>query len=74
MTPLSLHRINCNDVTETLLRAMEHAGKMKYVVVLYESKDEETSPGGVITQDEVTLAQMNWLIDRFKYWLLGPSE
>ena len=67
---MPLHRINCNDVTETLMRAVEHADKMKYVIVLHESKDDEDVPGGVFTQDDVTVAQMNWMVDQFKYWLI----
>ena len=70
---MSMNRINCNDVTETLMRAVEHADKMKYVIVLYESKDDEAVPGGVFTQDDVTLAQMNWLVDGFKHWLISPE-
>ena len=69
---VELARINASSVTETLMRAVEYADKMKFVVVLYETKDEEESSGGVFTQDEVTFAQINWLLDRAKQWLLSP--
>ena len=67
---MALHRINCEgSVTDTLVRAMESAERMKHVIVLYETKDGDDSPGGVMTQPNVTLAQMNYLLDLAKHWI-----
>jgi hypothetical protein len=66
-----MKRINCDSVTDALIRATEYAGQMKHVVILYESKDEEDHPGGIFTQDDVTLAQMNYLLDKAKFWIFG---
>jgi hypothetical protein len=67
-----MKRINCDSVTEALIRAMEYADKMKHVVILYESKEEEDHPGGFFTQDDVTLANINFLLDKVKFWIFGP--
>jgi hypothetical protein len=57
-------------VTDTLMRAMENAGKMKQVIVIYEThEDNNSSTGGIFTQDDVTLAKINWLLDMGKHWL-----
>ena len=59
-------------VTETLMRAIENADGMKHVIVLYETQhDNKASSGGIYTQDEMTLAQINWLLDMGKHWLWG---
>ena len=64
-------RINCSSVTETLMRATEQADRMEFVVVLYETHDSEETPGGLITQKDVTLAEVNWLLDQAKVWLFS---
>jgi hypothetical protein len=47
-------------VTDTLMRAIENADGMKHVIVLYETQhDNKTASGGIYTQDEMTLAQIN---------------
>jgi len=57
-------------VTDTLMRAMEHADNMKQVIVLYETHEDcKTSTGGVFTQEDVTLSKINWLLDLGKHWL-----
>jgi hypothetical protein len=59
-------------VTETLMRAMENTEGMKHVIVLYETQhDNKTASGGIYTQEEMTLAQINWLLDMGKHWLWG---
>ena len=66
-----LERKNSDTVTDTLMRAMEHAEDMKHVVVLYTSKDDVSHPGGVFTQDDMTLSEMNWLLDLGKSWIFS---
>jgi len=63
-------RENFADVTDTIAKAMELAEKMKTVVIIYETyEDNEETSGGVLTQDGATLSQMNWLLDVAKAWL-----
>jgi hypothetical protein len=69
---MTFTRENCEDVTATIARAMETADQMKTVVIVYETyEDNKKSTGGVITQDTATLAQINWLIDMAKAWLMN---
>jgi hypothetical protein len=57
-------------VTDTLMHAMESADKMSHVIILYEThEDNKSSTGGVITQDDVTMSKINWLLDMAKQWL-----
>jgi hypothetical protein len=59
-------------VTDTLMSAMENAERMKHVIVLYETQhDNKRASGGIYTQDDMTLAQINWLLDMGKHWLWG---
>ena len=64
-------RIQCNSVTDTLMRAMEHAEEMDKVVVMYQTKKESDYPGGFFTQDELTLETLNYFLDRVKAWIFG---
>lgn len=65
-------RENFSDVTDTIAKAMENADKMKTVIIIYETyEDNKTSTGGVLTQDSASLSQMNWLIDMAKWWLMN---
>lgn len=63
-------RIQKSDVTEALMSALEEADRFKTVVILYETKEEDNSPGGFIYNGNVTVAEINFLIDRFKSWLM----
>lgn len=73
MEKTKLERVNCGQsVTDTLMRAMESADKMKQVIILYETHEDNTSAsGGVFTQDDMTLAKINWLLDMGKQWLFS---
>jgi hypothetical protein len=65
-------RENFVDVTDTIAKAMENADKMKTVIIIYETyEDNKTSTGGVLTQESASLSQMNWLIDMAKWWLMN---
>lgn len=61
-------------VEDVLIRAMEHADSMKHVCVVYETKDEIDYPGGFFMQKDMTLSQVNWLLDLGKTWILGDHE
>lgn len=50
---------------------MENADKMKNVIVLYETFEEAPSPGGVMMNDDATLATMNYLLDLAKSWIFS---
>lgn len=68
-------RENFADVTDTIAAAMEHAGKMKTVVILYETYESSKEfRGGVFTQEDATLSQINWLIDGAKHWVWSKGE
>lgn len=66
---MKIERIASKDVTDTLARAMENADRMKSVVVIYETQDGAESPGGVMCNDNATIAQMNYLLDLAKKWI-----
>ena len=62
-------------VTDTLMRAMECAEEMKNVIVIYEThEDSHSASGGILTQEEVPLSKINWLLDLGKSWLFSPDE
>ncbi len=63
-------RIECTDATEAIIEALENAGKMKLVLIIYDTKDDEEEEGGMIIQRGVTTASVNWLLDQAKRWLL----
>ena len=51
---------------------MENAEKMKTVIIIYETyEDNKKSSGGILTQETATLSQINWLLDSGKWWLWG---
>jgi hypothetical protein len=57
-------------VTDTIATAMENADKMKTVLIIYESKDGEDVPGGILVQDDVSFSSLNWLVDQAKRWII----
>ena len=72
MSEAKFIRENFADVTDTIAKAMENADKMKTVIIIYETyEDNKTSTGGVLTQEGASLSQMNWLIDMAKWWLMN---
>jgi len=75
---MALERTNCGtSVTDTLMRAMEHADRMRTVVVVYDTTDEYEKEhgcsGGVIVQNDTKVSSINWMIDQTKRWLLGDE-
>lgn len=76
---MALERTNCGtSVTDTLMRAMEKADRMRTVVVVYDTTDEYEKEhgltGGVIVQDDTKVSVINWMIDQAKRWLLGEGD
>lgn len=71
MAEVKIQRLDAGKtVTDTLMHAMESADKMSHVIILYEThEDNKSSTGGVITQDDVTMSKINWLLDMAKQWL-----
>jgi hypothetical protein len=67
----TFEHIACQDVTDTLAHAMESADKMRHVIVIYETIESEDSSGGVISNDDVTLSKMNYLLDMGKKWIFS---
>jgi hypothetical protein len=64
-----MKRIIVNDKTEILTQALEMVDDCDTIVVLYQ---ESNGHQGFIHCGETTQADLNWMIDRFKLWLLGP--
>jgi hypothetical protein len=67
-----MKRIECTDNTEALVKMMEMASDVECMVILYEKKEEAGGGTGFVHIGEATLAELNWVIDRFKLWLHGP--
>jgi hypothetical protein len=79
MAELKQERINAGQsATDTLMKAMEKADRMRTVVVVYDTTDEfekaEGITGGVIVQDDTKVSSINWMIDQAKRWLLGDCD
>ncbi len=66
-----MHRIKANSITEAIAEAMDNAGDMENVVILYQNKPGSKISFGFITDPNGTVERTNWMIDTFKYWLLG---
>jgi hypothetical protein len=65
-------RINKSSVTEALMEALENADNMKHVFIVYETIDgNKDSSGGIIAQEDTTLGQLNYLLDKVKAWIFA---
>jgi len=78
---MAMERINSTtSATDTLMKAMEKAERMRTVVIVYDTTDEYEKEhgvtGGVIVQEDVKCSAINWMIDQAKRWLLedAPEE
>jgi len=65
-------RITASDKTAALVQAMEMADDCDFLLVLYQGKEGSEIGQGFINCGEETQATLNWFVDRFKMWLLGP--
>jgi hypothetical protein len=64
-------RISKSTVTEAIMSAMEEAGRIKHVVIIYETVEGEKATHGVVTDDDLTLADANFMLDVGKKWMVG---
>jgi len=69
---MNFERIKCSDKTDALLKAMEMADDCDTILVLYQKNEANGSGQGFIHVGENTLGNLNWMVDRFQLWLLGP--
>jgi hypothetical protein len=51
--------------------AMEEAGRIKHVVIIYETIEGEKATHGVISDNDISLEGMNFLLDVGKRWVLS---
>lgn len=71
-----MERIVCNDVTDTLIQAMEKSDRMKSVVVIYETTEEyekahEGFNYGIFHNNNATVEKLNWMVNVAKNWMFG---
>lgn len=69
-----MKRLTESSITDLAMRLAEKADDIKYCVIIYELKerDEEQFSMGTLSDDQVTIAQANWLLDAVKnFWLNG---
>jgi len=50
---------------------MEHADEMQHVIVIYETKEGNNNTHGAIVTKDSTLAQLGFLLDVTKSWLIS---
>jgi len=71
-----MRRVTCSTVTDTLMKAVEHADDMEDVLVVYYAK--EGAKGSMFCNEGMKTSDMLWLIEKLKLWLLGvqlrPSD
>lgn len=71
---MKIQHIAAKNVTECLAHAMENADKMKHVMVIYETHDDDPNPGGWHSTEGMTIATMNYLLDLGKKWIFYDTE
>jgi hypothetical protein len=59
-------------VTDALIEAMDKAEGMEHVLILSIGKGD--LPSKFFTDGEQTIAETNWMIDRFKNYLFAERE
>jgi len=67
---VKFERILKSTVTEAMMSAMEQAGRIRHVVIIYETVEGEKSTHGVIADEELTTEGANYLLDVGKKWML----
>ena len=68
---LRVEKIEAPDIAKALVLAFENAPRMKKIVVIYEIVEGEDTTHGVIANSEMTLAEMNLLLDIGKEWIVN---
>lgn len=67
---MTISKIATRNLTEAIAKAMEQADRIKRVIIIYETKDDEPTSHGVIMPGDMTLAEANYLLDMAKRWAL----
>jgi len=67
-------RINSDDVTETLMAAMEHDDDIETVLVLYQTKKGSDHYGGYHCPADTESSTLLWMIEGFKWWLMSACD
>lgn len=67
---MAFQKICESSVTEAIAKAMENADRMKQVVIIYETNDDQDTSHGVICQGNITREKTNYLLDIAKEWVL----
>jgi hypothetical protein len=65
-----LQKLASKDVTDTLAMAMEHADRMKNILIIYETVDGDEHGAGFMQNDELDLKSANYMCDIFKSYVL----
>lgn len=66
-----MKRIDCNDATDTLIKAMEHAEDMEYCVVLYQNREDAADPtAGFFITKHTLYSTVVWHLEIMKAWLI----
>ena len=60
--------------TEALIKLVEEADDFESLVIIYRKKDECGGSEGFLHVGETTNATLNWMVDRFKLYLLGALD
>jgi hypothetical protein len=66
-----MKRIECNNASDTLIKALECAGDMEYCVVLYQNReDAPDSTAGFFITKHCTYSTVVWHLEIMKAWLI----
>ena len=59
--------------TDALIEALEMGDDIKHVVILYVTKGENDRDGA-LTDGDISVPEINWLIDRYKNFLVKDTS
>lgn len=65
-----MKHISGGNCSESLINALEQVEEMEHVIILYQNKENSSHVSGFFTDGDQTLETSNWLVDRFKAYLL----
>jgi hypothetical protein len=69
--PEAMRRIKCSDITDTLAKAMDEADEFDHILILYDKKDEFGGTSGFFHAGSATCANLVWMAEKFKLYLMG---
>lgn len=67
-----MDRIACNNASDTLIKALEHADEMEDVLVIYYAK--ENCKGHYFCSEGMKASDTLWLVEQFKLWVMGVTK